>query len=68
MLRVCLLKAAEKAFFDIYKKFCDIADPVPTLEYCRESMKVGLCTGVHVGIGLCTGVHVGRIMYRSPCR
>jgi len=32
-------KAAEKAFFDIYKKFCDIADPVPTLEYCMESMK-----------------------------
>jgi len=32
-------KSAEKAFFDIYKKFCDIADPVPTLEYCMESMK-----------------------------
>lgn len=32
-------KAAEKAFFDIYKKFCDIADPVPTLEYCMESLK-----------------------------
>jgi len=32
-------KAAEKAFFDIYQKFCDIADPVPTLEYCGESMK-----------------------------
>ncbi|XP_023340323.1 protein CASP [Eurytemora carolleeae] len=32
-------KAAEKAFFDIYQKFCDIADPVPTLEFCMESMK-----------------------------
>ena len=32
-------KAAEKSFFDIYKKFCDITDPVPTLEYCMESMK-----------------------------
>jgi len=32
-------KSAEKAFFDIYKKFCDIADPVPTLEYCMENMK-----------------------------
>ena len=32
-------KAAEKAFFDIYKKFFDIADPVPTLEYCMENMK-----------------------------
>jgi len=32
-------KSAEKAFFDIYQKFCDIADPVPTLEYCMESMK-----------------------------
>lgn len=32
-------KAAEKAFFDIYKKFFDIADPVPTLEYCMESLK-----------------------------
>jgi len=32
-------KSAEKAFFDIYKKFCDIADPVPTLGYCMESMK-----------------------------
>lgn len=32
-------KATEKAFFDIYKKFCDIADPVPTLEYCMESLK-----------------------------
>ena len=32
-------KAAEKSFFDIYKKFFDIADPVPTLEYCMESMK-----------------------------
>ena len=32
-------KSGEKAFFDIYKKFCDIADPVPTLEYCMESMK-----------------------------
>ena len=32
-------KAAEKAFFDIYKKFFDITDPVPTLEYCMESMK-----------------------------
>merc|ERR1712013_716296 len=32
-------KSAEKAFFDIYKKFCDIADPVPTLEYCMDNMK-----------------------------
>jgi len=32
-------KAAEKSFFDIYKTFCDIADPVPTLEYCMESLK-----------------------------
>ena len=32
-------KAAEKAFFDIYKKFFDISDPVPTLEYCMESLK-----------------------------
>jgi len=32
-------KSAEKSFFDIYKKFCDIADPVPTLEYCMESLK-----------------------------
>jgi len=32
-------KAAEKAFFDIYKKFFDITDPVPTLEYCMENMK-----------------------------
>jgi len=32
-------KAAEKSFFDIYQKFCDIADPVPTLEYCMESVK-----------------------------
>ena len=32
-------KSAEKAFFDIYKKFFDIADPVPTLEYCMENVK-----------------------------
>ena len=32
-------KSAEKAFFDIYKKFFDIADPVPTLEYCMENIK-----------------------------
>jgi len=32
-------KASEKSFFDIYKTFCDIADPVPTLEYCMESLK-----------------------------
>ena len=32
-------KSAEKAFFDIYKKFCDITDPVSTLEYCKEIKK-----------------------------
>ena len=32
-------KSAEKSFFDIYKKFFDIADPVPTLEYCMENIK-----------------------------
>eukprot|EP00088_Acartia_fossae_P056571 TRINITY_DN6586_c0_g1_i5.p1 TRINITY_DN6586_c0_g1~~TRINITY_DN6586_c0_g1_i5.p1 ORF type:complete len:670 (-),score=199.17 TRINITY_DN6586_c0_g1_i5:172-2181(-) len=32
-------KAAEKAFFDIYQKFCDIGDPVPTLEFCIDAMK-----------------------------
>ena len=33
-------QAAEKAFFDIYQKFCDIGDPVPTLEFCIDAMKV----------------------------
>jgi len=32
-------KAAEKAFFDIYQKFCDIGDPVPALEFCIDAMK-----------------------------
>jgi len=32
-------KAAEKAFFDVYQKFCDIGDPVPTLEFCVDAMK-----------------------------
>ena len=32
-------KSSETAFFDIYKKSCDIADPVPTLEYYIGSMK-----------------------------
>ncbi|TRY77201.1 hypothetical protein TCAL_00088 [Tigriopus californicus] len=32
-------KAAEKAFFDLYKKLADVADPVPVLEHTLEAQK-----------------------------
>eukprot|EP00095_Tigriopus_kingsejongensis_P008178 snap_masked-scaffold405_size181423-processed-gene-0.9 protein:Tk08178 transcript:snap_masked-scaffold405_size181423-processed-gene-0.9-mRNA-1 annotation:"protein casp-like" len=32
-------KAAEKAFFDVYKKLADVGDPVPVLEHACEAQK-----------------------------
>ena len=32
-------RLSEKAFFEAYKKFTDISDPVPVLEHAAEAMK-----------------------------